>query len=434
MDAAELQGELEMCQAMYGDSLTVTGVPLESLPRQSSFDLIDQDDDKPRSGGDDEDEDEITHNVITFTLRKNIKVSLTVPVAGYWAHVVRRMQQAKEKDEEAAKNNKSESGPSPIAAPKPRSAAATAASAVRPKLRCDVLSSPVCVDSDDLLQVMKQCVRDAAAAVSSDFSAITPGNSASALIIAVLQAAEQHVETVLSNLSSSSFSGDSNKNINNSGSSEDDDNENNNDDDDEAAIERSDGDSAVQQVSGMYSRAGSSSHSGATSSGVLLPPPDKGVAACPQHLVSRGLRRCSTVIADRGSKFIAHMCPISSEKEAMEVVAAVRDIKGISDCAHPCIYAYRFKSPHSQALHYDCDDDGEKGAAKNILCVMDSMGVLGWICAVSRIFGGIHLGPDRFKHICNVTRAAIVEAGAAEQVLKNAMAAMGASPSKKKKQ
>ncbi|VDN28658.1 unnamed protein product [Gongylonema pulchrum] len=37
--------------------------------------------------------------------------------------------------------------------------------------------------------------------------------------------------------------------------------------------------------------------------------------------------------------------------------------------------------------------------AKNVLVV------------VTRWYGGIHLGPDRFRHICNIARQALVDNG-----------------------
>ena len=96
----------------------------------------------------------------------------------------------------------------------------------------------------------------------------------------------------------------------------------------------------------------------------------------------------------------------------MEIVGLIRDMKSIACACHPAIWAYRFSNPQTKMLHYDCDDDGEKSGAKNILFVMEQMKVDGWIVIVTRYFGGILLQGDRFRHIATVTRNVLEEANA----------------------
>ena len=47
----------------------------------------------------------------------------------------------------------------------------------------------------------------------------------------------------------------------------------------------------------------------------------------------------------------------------------------------------------------DCEDDGETKAASKILEIMIHMEALNVIVVVSRWYGGIHLGPDRFRSV-----------------------------------
>lgn len=72
------------------------------------------------------------------------------------------------------------------------------------------------------------------------------------------------------------------------------------------------------------------------------------------------------------------------------------------------IYAYTVTSSegHEQA---DCYDDGEKGAGPKLLQLLKVMKVDNAIVVVSRWYGGIHLGADRFRHICNVAREIILQ-------------------------
>ena len=76
-------------------------------------------------------------------------------------------------------------------------------------------------------------------------------------------------------------------------------------------------------------------------------------------------------------------------------------------------------SDHSEgtadlAVAADHDDDGEHGAGRglsHLLHVTDARNVC---VVVSRWFGGIHLGPDRFKHINNAARILLEDAGVIE--------------------
>jgi putative IMPACT (imprinted ancient) family translation regulator len=63
--------------------------------------------------------------------------------------------------------------------------------------------------------------------------------------------------------------------------------------------------------------------------------------------------------------------------------------------AHPCIFAYRLSDPPREAR----DDDFEDGAADRLLFLLTKLQLSDVIVCMSRYFGGILLGPDRFKHI-----------------------------------
>nr|CCC95677.1 unnamed protein product [Trypanosoma congolense IL3000] len=109
----------------------------------------------------------------------------------------------------------------------------------------------------------------------------------------------------------------------------------------------------------------------------------------------------SDPIIDRKSKFVAHMARVRSEECVREVVQHLRRQRHIAEAAHPTIYAYRF-TDSAGVMHADSDDDGETGAASRIMFLMEQKKVDGYVVVVTRWFGGILLGPDRFKHIMEV--------------------------------
>jgi putative IMPACT (imprinted ancient) family translation regulator len=48
---------------------------------------------------------------------------------------------------------------------------------------------------------------------------------------------------------------------------------------------------------------------------------------------------------------------------------------------------------------------GETGAGPKLLRVLVLMRAANVCCVVSRWYGGVKLGPDRFRHICNAARS-----------------------------
>ncbi|KPP73929.1 protein IMPACT-like, partial [Scleropages formosus] len=62
----------------------------------------------------------------------------------------------------------------------------------------------------------------------------------------------------------------------------------------------------------------------------------------------------------------------------------------------------------------DCEDDGETAAGGRLLHLLQILDVRNVMVVVSRWYGGILLGPDRFKHICNCARNILVQEGYTE--------------------
>jgi putative IMPACT (imprinted ancient) family translation regulator len=84
--------------------------------------------------------------------------------------------------------------------------------------------------------------------------------------------------------------------------------------------------------------------------------------------------------------------------------------KKIGQATHNMI-AYRFKDSVTGCLVSDSDDDGEKGSGSKLAALLDLSDTEDCIVIVSRWYGGIHLGPARFKWIAAVARQALDDAG-----------------------
>ncbi|KAI8050033.1 ribosomal protein S5 domain 2-type protein [Thamnidium elegans] len=117
----------------------------------------------------------------------------------------------------------------------------------------------------------------------------------------------------------------------------------------------------------------------------------------------------SEPLLDRKSTFIAHVAKVHNIHQVKLVVAHLLQNKKIAKAAHN-ILAYRIMMPDEKVLQ-DNDDDGETAAGGRLLHLMQILEVENVVVVVSRWFGGIHLGPDRFKNINNVARNSLETCG-----------------------
>ena len=70
------------------------------------------------------------------------------------------------------------------------------------------------------------------------------------------------------------------------------------------------------------------------------------------------------------------------------------------------------KKPSNEITYQDSDDDGETAAGTRLLHLLQLMDAWNVIVVVTRWYGGVQLGPDRFRIINVVAREALVKAGA----------------------
>ena len=118
----------------------------------------------------------------------------------------------------------------------------------------------------------------------------------------------------------------------------------------------------------------------------------------------------SEVMSERKSVFVARSASVSSVDEAKRYLAhlLLKD-KKVSKATHN-ITAWRIKGA-SGIQYQDCDDDGETAAGGRLLHLLELMNVWNTMVVVTRWYGGIQLGPDRFRIINQTARDALIKGG-----------------------
>jgi hypothetical protein len=119
----------------------------------------------------------------------------------------------------------------------------------------------------------------------------------------------------------------------------------------------------------------------------------------------------SEVFTEKKSVFVARAAAVSSVDQARSFVAhLLATDKKVAKATHN-ITAWRIRG-HADAggaQFKDCDDDGESAAGGRLLHLLELMGANDIVVVVSRWYGGIHLGPDRFRLINQSARDAITK-------------------------
>uniref|UniRef100_A0A4W6CLY6 Impact RWD domain protein n=1 Tax=Lates calcarifer TaxID=8187 RepID=A0A4W6CLY6_LATCA len=115
-------------------------------------------------------------------------------------------------------------------------------------------------------------------------------------------------------------------------------------------------------------------------------------------------------ITDRRSTFQPHLAPVVTPRQVKVVLEKLYENKKIASATHN-IFAYRIYCEDKHSFLQDCEDDGETAAGGRLLHLLQILDVRNVMVVVSRWYGGILLGPDRFKHINNCARNILVEEG-----------------------
>eukprot|EP00918_Siedleckia_nematoides_P006441 GHVU01013974.1.p2 GENE.GHVU01013974.1~~GHVU01013974.1.p2 ORF type:complete len:124 (-),score=26.19 GHVU01013974.1:69-440(-) len=93
------------------------------------------------------------------------------------------------------------------------------------------------------------------------------------------------------------------------------------------------------------------------------------------------------------------------------------------------IMAYRLKpKPESDCIQQDHDSDGETAAGGGLSRLLQTIRAENVVVVVTRWYGGIKLGPDRFRHINHAAREALEAVGADSRRQRQPAATRDAQP------
>lgn len=118
----------------------------------------------------------------------------------------------------------------------------------------------------------------------------------------------------------------------------------------------------------------------------------------------------SDPIIDRKSVFIGHACKLTHPSEVDQIRAFLLSDRKIAKATHPVMLAYRCKGS-GNIMHQDNDDDGETAAGSRLAHLLQILDIDNVLVVVTRWYGGIQLGSDRFRHINQAARDALLLGG-----------------------
>jgi len=104
------------------------------------------------------------------------------------------------------------------------------------------------------------------------------------------------------------------------------------------------------------------------------------------------------ITTQKRSKFQAHVARIEKEEQVKEVMSLLCKKNKIAKATHN-IYAFRILNHDSEVQIQGKNDDGESGAGAKLLELLERENYSNVIVVVTRWFGGVKLGHDRFRLI-----------------------------------
>jgi hypothetical protein len=119
----------------------------------------------------------------------------------------------------------------------------------------------------------------------------------------------------------------------------------------------------------------------------------------------------SEPVTEKKSVFVARCAKVTKKGDAASFLTDLFTThKKVAAAAHN-ITAWRIQNIEVGVTVQDCDDDGETAAGGRLLHLMQLMDVWNVIVVVTRWYGGVKLGPDRFRLINQAAREALVKGG-----------------------
>ncbi|KAF5385941.1 hypothetical protein D9615_002296 [Tricholomella constricta] len=115
----------------------------------------------------------------------------------------------------------------------------------------------------------------------------------------------------------------------------------------------------------------------------------------------------SDKIRDRKSTFLAHASTLPSPQAFPAFLDHLSSLSALKRATH-CMYAYRITHP---TLATGENDGGESGSGDRLARLLELSGCENVVVVVSRWYGGVKLGSDRWKCISDVAKDALDKGG-----------------------
>ncbi|KAF8243554.1 UPF0029-domain-containing protein [Wilcoxina mikolae CBS 423.85] len=133
----------------------------------------------------------------------------------------------------------------------------------------------------------------------------------------------------------------------------------------------------------------------------------------PDDATAADLWIIAPALTEKKSTFVARCIGVTTAAEAQRLITSILADKKLQKATHN-ISAYRIVRENGTVIQ-DNDDDGETAAGSRLAHLLQVMEVKDVLVVVSRWYGGIKLGPDRFRCINTAARESLVLGGFVEE-------------------
>lgn len=113
------------------------------------------------------------------------------------------------------------------------------------------------------------------------------------------------------------------------------------------------------------------------------------------------MRTLDGVLTDRGSKYAVSGGPVHDRDGIDAFLAQLKRAKKFARATHNSWAALVEQDGRRTGLK---NDDGETGAGAVILRMIEREGLANHVIVVTRWYGGVNLGGDRFRHVAEAVR------------------------------
>ncbi len=113
------------------------------------------------------------------------------------------------------------------------------------------------------------------------------------------------------------------------------------------------------------------------------------------------MRQFDNIISDRGSKYAVSGGPVFSRDEVQAFLKALTREKRFAKATHNTWGVILDQDGQRIPLK---GDDGEAGAGAVILRMLEREELVNHVIVVTRWYGGVRLGGDRFRHVQEAVR------------------------------